>query len=397
MLTLKTKNYKGIHIVATIIFLILFFQGTMNNSKSTIISTFVKKNNLGQFIDLNGNALFNQQYKSAAPFRDGLSWVLQNDTFKVININGSTEFSIDPNYTIIYPFAHLKNGMLSFYSCAYPLMLPSHCTNPQYYYEIQKGFVYLIDLKTKKELKLKDYIYSGPYQEGLIAVGTKDKHTVLNLTLKPEKAKYGFIDKNGIVKIKLTYDDVQDFSEGLCAVKVDKFWKYINSSNQTIVNGKFDYAENFHENVAIVSEGKKFGLINKEGKYIIPPTYNFIEYIGNGKLNVYTKSKPGYFNERYYSTEGQCALFNINGAQISSFIFQKFIPVTDFTLIAKINSKIYLTDYKGNIQKELEVDDFISTSHDRIVVVKNNLKGIMDKEGQWILPAEYDYISIYSN
>lgn len=91
--------------------------------------------------------------------------------------------------------------------------------------------------------------------------------------------KYGYINKSGKVIIKPQYDNANDFSEGLAAIKVGINWGYINRAGKIIIKPKFHIANDFHEGLAAVGYEKyqssvvtkTVGYINKQGKFIIKP------------------------------------------------------------------------------------------------------------------------------
>lgn len=87
---------------------------------------------------------------------------------------------------------------------------------------------------------------------------------------------WGFIDRNGNVKINLQYKNANNFSNGLCTV--------VNSNNNCIVidsNGKdvfnknFQNAADFLEGLMLVCMNDKWGFIDTKGNVIIDYKYEF--------------------------------------------------------------------------------------------------------------------------
>jgi hypothetical protein len=85
--------------------------------------------------------------------------------------------------------------------------------------------------------------------------------------------KWGYADENFQIVIPLVYDDVQDFSEGLAAVKTGERWGYIDRTGKKIVPAKYADARPFSEGLAAVMLNNKWGFIDKSGNTLIPFRY----------------------------------------------------------------------------------------------------------------------------
>ena len=86
--------------------------------------------------------------------------------------------------------------------------------------------------------------------------------------------KYGFVDIAGQEKIKPQFDWVDEFSEGLCAVRNDngKLGSgkngYIDTTGKLVIDFKFIYAGKFESGKAKAQIDKDFVTIDKMGKTI---------------------------------------------------------------------------------------------------------------------------------
>ena len=74
--------------------------------------------------------------------------------------------------------------------------------------------------------------------------------------------KYGFIDKTGKVVIPSTYDEVRNFSEGLCEVMEDKKWGFIDKTGKVVVPLIYDEVGHFREGLCWVRKDKKWGFVD---------------------------------------------------------------------------------------------------------------------------------------
>ena len=93
----------------------------------------------------------------------------------------------------------------------------------------------------------------------------------------PITNKYGFIDTIGNVRIAFNYRHIFNFNNQAAIVQAEDGFTYIDTTGVRITQKTFPDAYPFQNNLAIVSEdGRSYGIINKEGEYIISPSYDFI-------------------------------------------------------------------------------------------------------------------------
>lgn len=85
---------------------------------------------------------------------------------------------------------------------------------------------------------------------------------------------YGFVNiKDSSKSIVPVYCSASGFSEGLAAVKKGGKWGYINVNNKAVIDFQFDYARSFKQGRAIVQKDDRYGVIDKAGKFVVPPHY----------------------------------------------------------------------------------------------------------------------------
>ena len=97
------------------------------------------------------------------------------------------------------------------------------------------------------------------------------------------------------------FDEIEDSIEGLCRVKFENKWGYINLDGEVAIEEKYDTATDFFYGCAIVSIANRYGVIDKTGEEIIKLQFNYatFDYDGNGGgLGVFIKvllgTKEGY-------------------------------------------------------------------------------------------------------
>jgi hypothetical protein len=146
-----------------------------------------------------------------------------------------------------------------------------------------------------------DVIYS--YSEGLArvkfngAVGFIDEAGKIVIPMEYENAgdfedglalvrlngNIGFIDKTGQVVVPLIYQSASyHFQDGLAMVKTAKSgWGFINPSGKVIVPLKYACVEPYAGGLSKVKVGLHFGIIDKQGREIVPA--KFSEVLGDFK------------------------------------------------------------------------------------------------------------------
>jgi hypothetical protein len=160
------------------------------------------------------------------------------------------------------------------------------------------------------------FVFAFPFSESLAAVLINDKKKE-GKDLTPDElleSKVGYIDKTGKMVIKPqfgfqyypykifgTYSlfliqgtvkggcinylhygggiglrDIQcmplNFSEGLALINIDNKWGYIDKAGKIVINPQFDWAWNFFDGLAMVGIGDKLGYLDKTGRYVWNPT-----------------------------------------------------------------------------------------------------------------------------
>ncbi len=149
---------------------------------------------------------------------------------------------------------------------------------------------------------------AGPFSEGLAAVKVGDKFGYVDKTgtmkiapafdtaepfkeglaavtnASAEYRLFGFIDKEGKFVVEPKFDTAHSFSEGVAAVKFARGsditsgadWGYIDKTGKTAIAPKFRDAGEFNKGLAIVQSGQHYGVIDRDGAYMVKPSYHLI-------------------------------------------------------------------------------------------------------------------------
>jgi len=137
-----------------------------------------------------------------------------------------------------------------------------------------------------------------------------------------------------LLLISITLSNIFSFSENLAPVMVDGKWGYIDKSGRTVIEPQYDYANWFWEGLAAVKKGEKYGYINPQNQLVIPFRYDYTFSFSDGLGMIEMDGKAGYINK------SGAVVIPIEYAQ--AFDFYKGIgPVQD------AEGRIFFIDKKG--------------------------------------------------
>jgi|GEM_PF-4202616 len=169
-------------------------------------------------------------------------------------------------------------------------------------------------------------------------------------------------------------------------IKEGILWGVIDNKGEITVNPSYNYIGDFNNgNLAIAIKDGKRGLINGKGETVLATEYQKIRFINDNYLSV-------------CSNEG-CALANTSGKILSSFNYQAIFKFNSNFLKTYKSQKFGLLSIGGN-EVQPTTYDAISNFPERpglIQLTKNTKKGLADIEGNLILEAVYDELTIDGN
>lgn len=235
--------------------------------------------------------------------------------------------------------------------------------------------------------------------------------------------KWGFINKKGEIVIKPQFYETHPFSSGLSQVALSVFEKhgYIDTTGKFIIKPQFDDATAFIDDRAWVLVNGKWGLIDKEGTFVINPTYKEVKHI----FKIYNQWGPEFYyrylikiinsskvnnnNLRWVLLDGKWGLVNKNGKTLIPHIFSDVKNISEGFTWVKQKEYWGLVDSLGNyIVKPDERNPLIyatnatfklfSEFHDGLMKYQSrDVVGFVDYNLNTIIPAQYDKASDFKN
>lgn len=250
-------------------------------------------------------------------------------------------------------------------------------------------------LKLAKVAANADCIYD--FSEGLAAFKKGDK--------------IGVVNKNGDIVLQPTVYDggmciagkgVGDFNpllfiEGMALVRkggyydennnLVKPWKYgyIDKNGKEIIPCTFDGAESFSEGYAVVYKDGKGGVIDKSGKQVVPYKYDMISDFSEGFAKIETD-------------DGLIGFINTKGEEVVPIKYRSWGSTNFSEGFAAVGVdygdyvKYGYIDKTGKVVIE-PVYDLAGMFHDgRACVMKDGMYGYIDTKGHEVIPLIYDFV-----
>jgi len=275
-----------------------------------------RRDSLWGYIDMNGNPVAGV-YKQALSFKDGMTWVNDDGTIKVLDSNGKITKTLPDNILSVWSFydgmalfsmdggqgyldKNLKaigDGSLfadgnRFQEGAASVM----CDNGKYgYINAAADFIIGCDFDEAKVFKNSRAIVKSGNGWGVIdkrgnyIFGPLSAVEMINpdenMFKFKREGKWGWLNAEGAIVIPAVYDDIMSFDDrDIAPVKQNGMWGYIDKNGNYVINRQYDVAYPFFNNRAVVKIDEQFVTVDKNGmidlrtgsQKIDPSYWNFI-------------------------------------------------------------------------------------------------------------------------
>lgn len=266
----------------------------------------------------------------------------------------------------------------------------------------------------KDGTEITDYIYdmAFPFSEGLACV-MKD-------------GKYGFIDDNGEEVLPCIYEDAAPFREGLAYFATEEEYGFMTKDGTTVFYLDCDSVSSFQEGLAYFSLDGKYGYIDKTGQIVIEPVYSDADYFKAGlafveidgyKGAVNTKGEiviPVQYDYIYRSGEyiralrgnvvspDACEYYSVSGDVVSKEEYENgnisVNMISQDVYDDSVSAETEEYKYERLQEKLEETYDYVSPFYHGLAQVrKGEYFGIVDENGELIVPVEYDFAMLYTD
>ncbi len=187
--------------------------------------------------------------------------------------------------------------------------------------------------------------------------GYKSEYVIVD-----ENNKYGIISTSGTVLIEPKYEGVKYIgSSHLFAVKEDKTWKLMDTEeNKIIINGGYkDIVEAKSENIIVVDDDGKYGVVSKDNKEKIEPQYEDLKYA----FSIYYIAKK----------DGKYGIINLENEEVIKFEYKNMVYVENGGFIQADKTDTETVIFDNNLgQKIVGIVSELNTDKGYIKVYTNN-------------------------
>lgn len=179
------------------------------------------------------------------------------------------------------------------------------------------------------------------------------------------------------------------YENNLLRVQKDGKYGLIDFEGKEVISTQYDNISTLKgvENSILVQKDGKVGLVNSEGKTIIDTNYKEIK-------NIDEDYKKGYIT---IDENNKYGIIDYNNKQILENKYEKIKEVYgDNLFVIEDNNKEKLINNEGTVVLEKgfdKIDKILQYSQEKgVIFISKNKFGVMNTNGDVIIPAEYDEI-----
>jgi len=160
---------------------------------------------------------------------------------------------------------------------------------------------------------------------------------------KPKDSKlYGFLKSDGSVAIAPAYEAARSFHENLAAVSKGGKWGYVDRFGFWFVQPQYDEALDFRNGYAAVRQGTQWGFINNNGEMAIAPYYEAVGVISEDEVYFSDGLQPAKLNGRW-------GFIDTKGQVVVQFLYHMVQPYSQGLAAVQLNGRWGYIDTKGKL------------------------------------------------
>ena len=191
---------------------------------------------------------------------------------------------------------------------------------------------------------------------------------------------WGFVDANGMIKIKPSFPFAGEFAEGRCRIKsAQGKWGYIDEDGREIIPAQFDSVTDFSGKTAVVFQGGLAGLINQQGEFLLKPQFAGLRNDGAQCL---------------FKKDNKWGWMDHEGKIILSPRFENAFPFFGNELAAVQSGKKWgYANREGIIRIEAKYDSAFPFDGDLAMVMVDGKTGFINQQGKYHVRPRFDAAS----
>jgi hypothetical protein len=191
--------------------------------------------------------------------------------------------------------------------------------------------------------------------------------------------KWGLINRAGFETTSYSFDSIVP-----TVARVGYQIKNYSFNEMTGMSGSYDYetirSSYLPSGNFIAQKNKKWGIINWEGKEILPLQYDAIH--------------DAFYNYIVIGKGNKMSVIDYAGKELIPAQYDKIRVINDLAYVFT-NGKEGLVDLQNNVIAPTVYDTIFEPQQNMIKVIKNRKIGYFSYEGKELLPAQYDAVVFY--
>jgi hypothetical protein len=245
-----------------------------------------------------------------------------------------------------------------------------------------------------------------------------------NYAIFQKDYKFGLLRKDGRIILPAKLDEIIIVDSNFILYRIGNNWGIVNSKSYVLYEVQFNSFIKLNDSLFLITkggecdifnrcEGSKFGIINKNGNFLVPLKFDGIGEIKdsfvevslndawglmklNGKLIIDIKYEDLFHLCSYvfFKENGKWGLMDLNKKILIKPKYEAISRVENANFIKmKIDEKWGLMNCNGKEILKNEFDNINYLGDGYFLAEKNNLKGVFDSLGKLIIDIKYKDIS----
>jgi hypothetical protein len=219
-----------------------------------------------------------------------------------------------------------------------------------------------------------------PFMEELV-----DDYKTASLELLPfrREGKWGFIDAEGVERIKAEYDWVEPFINGQAVVGRNDRSGTINRSGRVVVPIEYDEVNDAAEGTFTVERSKRMGAVDRSGELVVPMIFTDLGDFSEGLAYAEDHGRYGYVNAR--------------GEPMIGTGFTSAAAFHNGRAVVENEGRFGVIDRSGMAVLPAQYDWVEGFAHGISRVRRNGKMGLVDTFGNLVLPVTHDHIGVFND
>ena len=195
-----------------------------------------------------------------------------------------------------------------------------------------------------------------------------------------KRGKWGLIKNTGQEIAPATYDEIYPEEDGYFLTRKGNNLGILSHTGKVVIPNIAQEIRIVNNQLLFFRKNKMWGAVNQEGTALIQPAYSSWTQLSDGFIKLIKHNKY-----HLYSTKNRKII--IHGEYDDLFAF------SDKHLIVRTKKQLGLVDFNGNLLLPTIYEDIQSFSPGQFRVKLNSQWGVVTTYGKAIVPFGYDYIS----